>query len=209
MQQNLLPLFPLKAVLLPGGQLPLHIFEERYREMIGEARRDKSDFGVILANETGLANTGCTAAIDQVLREYPDGRLDILTVGRRRFEVQMLNEERSFLRGTVEYFDDEDESPVDPRLREEVIRAFLDFQTPNSGGLSSEQLASNQLSFRLAEAVEDLTVRQDLLAERSEAARIRKLAGYLPDLAARERHSRQVKSMAPRNGHSKLPGGIH
>ena len=72
---------------LPGAELPLHIFEDRYKEMIGEVIRDRVEFGVVLASEKGIVNTGCTAMIDKVLREYPDGRMDILTRGRRRFEI--------------------------------------------------------------------------------------------------------------------------
>ena len=112
MQDGLLPLFPLQVVLLPGSQLPLHIFEDRYKEMIGEVLRDKLEFGVVLASEKGIVNTGCTATVDRVLREYPDGRLDILTRGRRRFEILLLNDERSFLRGAVEFFDDDDADPI-------------------------------------------------------------------------------------------------
>ncbi len=59
MQDGLLPLFPLQVVLLPGSQLPLHIFEDRYKEMIGEVLRDKLEFGVVLASEKGIVNTGC------------------------------------------------------------------------------------------------------------------------------------------------------
>src|SRR4029077_1980579 len=113
MQDGLLPLFPLQVVLLPGTALPLHIFEDRYKEMIGEVLRDKLEFGVVLASEKGIVNTGCTATVDRVLREYPDGRLDILTRGRRRFEVLLLNDERSFLRGAVEFFDDDDPQPTE------------------------------------------------------------------------------------------------
>ncbi len=82
MQEGLLPLFPLQVVLFPGGELPLHIFEDRYKEMIGEALRDKQEFGVVLASEKGVVNTGCTATVDKVLRRYPDGRLDILADSR-------------------------------------------------------------------------------------------------------------------------------
>src|SRR5438046_6307691 len=111
MQQGLMPLFPLHVVLFPGEQLPLHIFEERYKEMIGEALREHTEFGVVLASEKGIVNTGCTATVDQVLREYPDGRMDILTRGRRRFEILLLNDERTFLRGAVEFFDDDEPEP--------------------------------------------------------------------------------------------------
>src|SRR5881396_2113985 len=94
----LLPLFPLHVVLFPGGVLPLHIFEERYKEMIGEAIRNKAEFGVMLATSGGIANIGCSAVVEQVIKDYPDGRQDILTRGKRRFELLLVNEERDFLR---------------------------------------------------------------------------------------------------------------
>ena len=108
MQQELLPLFPLQLVLLPGVELPLHIFEDRYKEMIGEAINDGTEFGIVLASEKGIVNTGCTAVVQRVVNRYDDGRLDIIARGRRRFEILLLNEEKNYLRGAVEFFDDED-----------------------------------------------------------------------------------------------------
>jgi Lon protease-like protein len=70
----LLPLFPLDVVLLPGIPLPLHIFEPRYKEMIGECRANNAPFGVVRALEDGVAEVGCTAEIVSVTKEYPDGR---------------------------------------------------------------------------------------------------------------------------------------
>ena len=93
MQQGLLPLFPLEVVLMPGGHLPLHIFEERYKEMIGEALRDKTEFGIVLVNGGGLAETGCTATIEGVLREYPDGRLDIVCSGASTGNVMLFEQQ--------------------------------------------------------------------------------------------------------------------
>ena len=73
--QGWLPLFPLQVVLLPDAELPLHIFEDRYKEMIAEVLRDKIEFGVVLANNRGIVNTGCTATIERVLA-WDDGHHD-------------------------------------------------------------------------------------------------------------------------------------
>ena len=203
MQEGLLPLFPLQVVLLPGAQLPLHIFEDRYKEMIGEAIRDRQEFGVILAHENGIVDTGCTATIDRVLREYPDGRLDILTRGRRRFEVLLLNDERSFLRGSVEFFDDEKTDPAAPELLDNVIARFNELQSLSSSGpLDSDGARDPQLSFRLAQEVSDLGFRQTLLATRSEAERMRHIADFLPGYLQRRRQIQHTKDVAGRNGHS-------
>ena len=108
MSDRFLPLFPLAVVLLPRNLLPLHIFEDRYKEMIGAAIDSGTEFGVVRAAKDGVARVGCTASIERVLQRYDDGRLDILTVGRRRFIIQSLDQEKDYLRAEVDYFDDDE-----------------------------------------------------------------------------------------------------
>jgi hypothetical protein len=197
MQDGLLPLFPLQVVLLPGSQLPLHIFEDRYKEMIAEVLRDKLEFGVVLASEKGIVNTGCSATVDRVLKEYPDGRLDILTRGRRRFEVLLLNDERSFLRGAVEFFDDDDPDPFPP-VGSDLLRNVIAFsQSPMDPDASDPRL-----SFRLAQEVPDLGFRQTLLTMRSEAERMRRIADFLPGFLERRKKIQHTKNIAGSNGHA-------
>src|SRR5262249_43408818 len=158
MQQGLLPLFPLQVVLLPGGLLPLHIFEDRYKEMIGEVIQNQIEFGVVLANEKGIVNTGCTATVDRILRRYDDGRMDILVRGRRRFEILLLNEERPFLRGAVDYFDDEQQEAAPQELLRQAVESFNQIQALSSSDPLNDADATNpQLSFRLAQSVPDLS----------------------------------------------------
>jgi ATP-dependent Lon protease len=209
MQPGLLPLFPLQVVLLPGAELPLHIFEDRYKEMIAEVIHDRLEFGVILASEKGIVNTGCTAVIEKTLREYPDGRLDILARGRRRFEILMLNEERTFLRGSVEFFDDEDESVASSETRQRAIDGYNDMQKLLSkDSLDITDPTRIPLSFRLAQPVSDLMFRQTLLATRSESDRLRQLAEFFPVHNLRQKRIQHVKDVAPRNGHGKGLSGI-
>jgi Lon protease-like protein len=207
--QEWLALFPLQVVLLPEAELPLHIFEERYKEMIQEVIRGHLEFGVVLANEKGIVNTGCSASINKVLREYPDGRLDILAVGRRRFEILRLNDERSFLRGAVEFFDDDDATLPAPEARQQAIEGFNQLQALASNEpLQTLDAENPQLSFRLAEPVSDLGIRQALLSARSEAERIRQLAGFFPRYLARQRRIQHVKQVAPKNGHGRGLKGV-
>ena len=205
--QAWLPLFPLHVVLLPEAELPLHIFEDRYKEMIAEVMRDKIEFGIVLASEKGIVNTGCTAVVERVLREYPDGRLDILTLGRRRFEIMNLNDERSYLRGAVEYFDDEDDDKADGSaptrdFRARAIAGYNEWRALTSDApLSDAEAREPQVSFRLARAVEDLGLRQVLLSARSETERLRQLAEFFPAFLIRQRRIERVKQVARRNGH--------
>src|SRR2546427_2454313 len=124
MQANLLPLFPLQVVVFPRTQLPLHIFEERYKEMVGEAIREKSEFGVVLVKEEGILNAGCTVVVDKILKSHPDGRMDIIARGIRRFEIVMLNQEKAYLRGEVAYFDDDEPDPAPTEVRTEALRLY-------------------------------------------------------------------------------------
>jgi len=205
MQQGLLPLFPLQVVLLPGAELPLHIFEDRYKEMIGEVIREHAEFGVVLANEKGIVNTGCTATIDRVVRQYPDGRMDIVTRGRRRFEIMLLNDERPYLRGAVEFFDDENASPINPEVHQRAIDGYNALQALSSNHPLDESVEHDpQLSFRLAEPVADLTFRQILLSTRSEADRLKQIADFMPGFLVRQRRIQHAREVAPRNGHARI-----
>src|SRR5215470_4974697 len=148
MPKKLLPLFPLQVVVFPRTQLPLHIFEERYKEMIGEAIRDSSEFGIVLAKDEGIVNAGCTVIVDKVLRSHPDGRMDILTRGIRRFEIVLLNQEKAYLRGEVAYFDDDEPGPPPNDVRTEALRLYeswLELDERNSPG--EALLGDAQLSF--------------------------------------------------------------
>ncbi|MEO8129435.1 MAG: LON peptidase substrate-binding domain-containing protein [Bryobacteraceae bacterium] len=210
MSDALLPLFPLQLVLLPSTPLPLHIFEDRYKEMFGEVIRTKAEFGVVQAGEKGIVNTGCSATVEKVLTEYPDGRMDVLALGRRRFEILRLNDERAFLRGSVQFFDDDDAGPAETELQIRALEGFTELKALGDQHVFGEpKLGDPQLSFQLAQLVQDLNFKQLLLSTRSEAERIRQLAGFLPEYASRQKHVSHMKEVGPKNGHSKLtPGNL-
>jgi Lon protease-like protein len=200
MPDELLPLFPLGLVLFPHTRLPLHIFEDRYKEMVGEAIDLNSEFGIVLAVERGLVNTGCTARVARVVERYEDGRLDIVVAGQRRFEIEALDQERSFLRGNVEFFEDE-LSEGRPDLRRRATEAYQDaFPGEQEFAVDfSEEL----LSFQLAQALPDLSAKQTLLQMRNEDDRLRRLIELLPELKGKQEITERMRTLAPRNGHGK------
>ena len=201
MQEQWLPLFPLSVVLFPRTPLPLHIFEERYKEMMAEVMEAHSEFGIVLAQEKGILNIGCTATVEKVLKTYSGGEMDIFTVGRRRFEIVLLNEDKSYLRGSIQYFDDDDFEPVAEDIRSQALegyRALKDVRPPET--YQEPELTDPQLSFQLAQLVPDADFRQLLLRTRSESQRMKQLAQYLPVCIARLRYTDHVKQVAPTNG---------
>jgi Lon protease-like protein len=198
---SLLPLFPLDVVLLPGTPLPLHIFEPRYKEMIRECIDHNTPFGVVRALERGIAEIGCTAEIVAITKQYPDGRLDVVSEGRKRFEVLQLNQERSFLRADVLML--EEEPSVTPK--EDADRAVqLHAQILNLAGAVQDLSAANlaMLSFHLAGSLPlDLDFKQKLLALRSESERVSVLAEYLETLLPSLHRATQAREKAGGNGH--------
>lgn len=205
MPQDALPLFPLGVVLFPGAELPLHIFEERYKEMIGDVLRDEAEFGVIFASEKGMANIGCTAVVEQVLKRYPDGRMDILCRGRKRFEVLMLDQERSYLRANVVVIPDEDSGEASDLVRQRVLSGWVKLMMMEHGGMVEDMPSETRpyLSFYVARLIPDVEFRQQLLTLPGEKERMEALANYLPEFIEREKLIRHVRRVAPLNGHSK------
>jgi Lon protease-like protein len=209
MPARLIPLFPLQAVVFPRTRLPLHIFEERYKEMIGNAIRDSSEFGVVLAKEDGIVSAGCTAMVEKVLETYPDGRMDILSRGLRRFEIAGLNEEKDYLQAEVSFFDDDDPAPAPAELRDQALsnyRALSGLAASQARG--EPDLKDPQLSFQLAQALPDLDFLNALLRRRSEASRLKELNHYLAQYVPRQRMIERVKQVAPTNGFGGKPAGL-
>ncbi|MBI4553864.1 MAG: LON peptidase substrate-binding domain-containing protein [Candidatus Latescibacteria bacterium] len=197
-----IPLFPLNVVLFPGMPLPLHIFEERYKQMIGDCLTSRNPFGVLLATQTQLANVGCTAAITQIIQRYADGRLDILTEGRRRFRVLDYHQRKPYLEGAIEYFDDEEED-VPNELLERAIAFYQEMTELATKGLGRAQGIFDpvQFSFMIASTVDrGLEEKQTLLEFTSTTERLLKLIVALEQSLERLRLDRQLEQAAKRNG---------
>jgi Lon protease-like protein len=198
----LLPLFPLEVVLLPGTPLPLHIFEPRYKEMIGECRAGNQPFGVVRAQDEGIAEIGCSAEVMKVTKEYPDGRLDLIAAGRQRFEVLQLNQERSFLRAEVLMVPD-DPGPASPEEKARAINLHRVILALAGADQDISAADPATLSFHIAGSLPlDLDFKQKLLAMRSEGERIPALAAYLESILPSIRRTARAREKAGGNGHA-------
>lgn len=199
--ETLIPLFPLDVVLFPGTPLPLHIFEPRYKEMIGECLAQHSTFGVVRAVDEGLAEVGCTAEIVSVVKEYPDGRLDLVTEGRKRFELLRVNQERSFMRAEIMLIEDE---PGAPSSADTVRATRLHSELLAVAGAKQDLSAADpaNLSFFFAGSLPlDLDFKQKLLALRSEAERLSLLIQYFETILPNVQRAARARERAGGNGH--------
>jgi len=197
----LLPLFPLDVVLFPGTPLPLHIFEPRYKEMIGECLAGSMPFGVVRALEQGIAEIGCTAEIVTVTKRYPDGRMDLVAQGRERFEVRQLDQERSFLRASILLVPDE---PGAPSAEDGARAVELHREILTLAGAVQDISGANpaELSFHLASSLPlDLDFKQKLLGTRSEHERLKAVASYFDGILPGLRRAARARQKTGGNGH--------
>ncbi|MBI4481131.1 MAG: LON peptidase substrate-binding domain-containing protein [Acidobacteria bacterium] len=186
--EPLLPLFPLRLVLFPHANLALHIFEERYKEMIRDCLQNQWEFGILLAQGGSVEKIGCTASISEVLRRYADGRMDILVHGQRRFEVSLLNRDKSYLRGEAKFLEDDGSEAPSEKLRQQALQLYnrlielLASDDPASKP-PSHSLSEEQLSYRImAELPAELSSKQRLLELRSEQDRLERVIRHLERL---------------------------
>ncbi len=201
---KLLPLFPLQLVVFPRTQVPLHIFEERYKEMVGDAIRDRSEFGIVLAKDEGIVNAGCTVQVERVVTTYPDGRLDIVTSGKRRFEIVYLNQEKPYLQAEVQFFDDEPEQAVPGEVREKAFSIYRELkESKATEAIDSSPVSESDaplLSFQMAQVVPDLDFQSSMLRSRSELERLQQLTRFLEQHVPRVREIDRMRHLAPMNG---------
>jgi ATP-dependent Lon protease len=201
------PLFPLGVVLLPEMLLPLHIFEERYKQMISECLKENTPFGIVLFDGTAIRSVGCMAAITEVTRRYDDGRMDIITEGRDRFVIHEMIEEKPYMEARVVFFDDEDEISVDDvRDTLEIARQQLKEMTdadflPEHTDLFARTRPKN-LAFAIA-ALEGFTPaeRQRFLEMTSGTERLKKSVQALSGLVQRARLTKEILRIIGGNGH--------
>ena len=191
MSTELLPLFPLNTVLFPSMVLPLHIFEERYKRMINNCLAQDRPFGVVLiysgseVGDSAIPHPVGTVARIANWEWLPDGRMNILTAGDRRFRiVDFPKPELPYLEGLVEYWDDE---PVEHQdlatLMDKVSNTFIDYltliMTLSDQALPISQLQlpddASMLSYHVASNLQiEMNERQELLEEPSAATRLQR-----------------------------------
>lgn len=202
MAAPLLPLFPLPLVLFPSAPLPLHIFEDRYKQMIADVQESGIEFGIVLAKDEGIVNIGCTAVVDRIVRRYPDGRLDLIVLGKRRFRIDSLDQDLAYLRAEVEFVADEEaDAPSELKLRAMAVSEKLrEIESTPAGG---QAFTGAQLSYQLGQYVADVDKRQTLLSLTSEPERLRYLISIVPDYTTERERVLLAKRVAPLNGHAK------
>ena len=199
-----IPLFPLNVVLMPGMPMPLHIFEERYKQMVDECLEGSTEFGMVLADESGTRNIGCTARIVELVQRYEDGRLIILVEGSRRFKLNNIVTGKPYFVGEVEYLEDEAVEGDISALAEQcvaLLERVIEAATEGEVGIEIEPPYRN-LSFAIAGRIEfDLETRQRILELPTEEGRLQKVRELLTEAAEKLERDKRAREKAETNGH--------
>jgi Lon protease-like protein len=167
------PLFPLGLVALPTELVPLHIFEERYKTLIGRCLEEGSEFGIVWMADDGLRPIGCACEIAEVLERMEDGRINLIVRGTRPFRIESRQDALPYPAGVVEFLEDRDEE-VDPELAAAAHEAYADLVRQATDRTPDTDEIADMSAYQMAATVEfGLDAKQGLLDLRSENARLR------------------------------------
>jgi Lon protease-like protein len=194
------PLFPLGLVLLPGEAVPLHIFEERYKVMIGECLEEGREFGIIWLADDALKDVGCSARITHVLERFDDGRMNIIVEGTDPFRLERRIGELAYPAGDIELLDDD--SDADEASLERTRTGYADLVEQVTGTRPEPEALAELSAYGMAATLDiALSAKQALLELRSEPARLEQLEALFAEAIKRIRKAARVAEQASGNGH--------
>jgi Lon protease-like protein len=196
-----LPLFPLGLVLLPEEVVPLHIFEERYKQMIGDCLDSDGEFGIIWMSDDGIRDIGCTARVTQLLERMDDGRMNILVQGAEPFRLLRKIEDMPYPAGDVELLDEDDDS-AESTAGEEARESYADLVERVTDARPSERDLAELDAYGMAATLDfALDAKQGLLELRSEQRRLERLRALFGSTLERLERAEHVAEKARTNGH--------
>ena len=194
------PLFPIGIVALPTELVPLHIFEPRYKTMIGECLERESEFGIVWLSDEGLRPIGCACEISEVLDRTEDGRMNILTRGTRPFRIVERQAELAYPAGEVEFLDEKPEEP-DQAALEEARDIYADLVEQATDDRPDHERLAAMGAYEMAATVDfGLEAKQGLLDLRSENARLRLVTRLFRAAERRLKFIERAQTRARSNG---------
>jgi Lon protease-like protein len=202
-----LPIFELPLVLLPGEQVPLHIFEERYKRMVGTVLDQGEPFGIVLRDDDGARSIGCTARIDDVLERFEDGRMNIVVSGEAPFKVLDRFESPEYPTGEVELITDQDVPPIDEASANAARESFAELAERATGERPEPEELAGATAYAIAARIElPPETKQQLLEMRDEDDRMALLANALGAVGKALERAEEAAERASGNGKVHFPG---
>jgi Lon protease-like protein len=198
------PLFPLGLVLIPRELVPLHIFEERYKLMIGECLDQETEFGIVWLSDAGLKEIGCSARVTKVLERFDDGRMNVLVEGTTPFRLLKRIDDLPYPAGDVEPLADDARAPGDAEAIDAARTRYADLVADVTDERPDAETLASLDAYGMAATLDvALDAKQQLLELRSERARLEQLEALFADALGRIRHAERAAERAQGNGHLK------
>ena len=194
------PLFPLQIVALPTELIPLHIFEERYKDMFARCLESEEEFGIVWVADDGLRPIGCACEVVDVLETFDDGRINLVARGTRPFRIRERVEHLPYPAGTVEFLEDRAEE-VDMDALATAQEAYVDLVEQATDREPDRQEIAAMGAYQMAATVEfGIDAKQGLLDLRSENARLRLLTRLIRAALKRLEFAERMQERARSNG---------
>jgi len=197
-------IFALPLALAPGELLPLHVFEDRYRDLIADCLERDAAFLVLYKDDEGTREIGCTATVSEVLRRYDDGRLDLIVEGSAVVEVREITRGRSY---TTAIVDDAVDDPDPGGEQAGALDAYRAFAA--ASGLEADddlEALGGPVSYVIMSRVElPGAEKQRLLETRSESGRLAALTGLLQRGLESLARVEEIRTRATGNGKVQQP----
>lgn len=194
-------------MLLPGEHLPLHIFEDRYKRMVGTALEQDEPFGIVLRDDEGARSIGCTARIDDVLERFDDGRMNIVVSGEAPFKVLDRFESSEYPAGEVELIPEEEVPPIDEASASAARETFAELAERATGERPDPSELDHASAYAIAARIElPPETKQQLLEMRDEDERMALLANALGAVGKALERAEEAAERASGNGKVQFPG---
>ncbi len=195
------PLFPLGLVLIPHELVPLHIFEERYKLMIGECLEQDSEFGIVWLSDDGLKEVGCSARVTRVLERFDDGRINVLVEGTNPFRLVRRIDDLPYPAGDVEPLEDDGQGTPDGEALEAARQRYADLVAEVTDERPEPDALARLDAYGMAATLDvTLDAKQMLLELRSERERLEQLEALFGEALGRIRHAERAAERAQGNG---------
>ncbi len=202
--KNKIALFPLKIVLFPDEQIPLHIFEDRYKQMIRDCLQKQKHFGITSFINNKLSKIGCLCHIEDIVQTYPDDSMDIICKGGDRFLVHQFYNDLEYREADVSYFHDDDNNDDSKKIRDVIQPLIFEMLSLADDGLLNKMpnISLLNTSFQIAHYIGlELAEKQNLLEIKSEKERLLFIKDHLENSLPKIRGFDEMRNRIKSNGH--------
>ena len=172
-----IPLFPLNMVVLPFEQVPLHIFEPRYKKMIDESLKNNTPFGIVTKNNGSVDSVGCSLNVTKVIKHYKNGEYDLIATGDKCFQVIERSKINDIWVGNIEYM----KTPEieDKNILKSVQNKYLELFIKLKNEKNFELLMDKEISFQFLTGISlPIEIKRNILMLNNETKRLT----YINDL---------------------------